>query len=382
MRIIIAPDKFKGTLSASQVCDAIADGIREVDPAIDLDLCPLSDGGEGFVDAMVRATNGTFHTARVTGPLPEMKLDATYGMLGATASDGIQTAVIEMAAASGLALLKPQDYDPEATTTFGTGELIVDAIRHGARHILLGIGGSATIDAGIGCAHASGLTVLMRDGEPTSLSEPLCGRDIERVLYVKHGRGSVVDAVKFTVACDVLNPLCGEQGAARIYGPQKGATPEQVEYFDRVLRELAARSTRPEIADAAGAGAAGGLGFGMMAFFGAQMQSGADLVIRHAVGSRISQADLVLTGEGRFDHSSAFGKLPARLASLAEDANKPCIVLCGDREPSLIACGKARVIAITDHVSPDLARSDAAKQLRQLTVKRFPSILDLIRTFT
>src|SRR4051794_6041373 len=202
MRVVLAPDKFKGCLSAEQVRCAMSEGIRLFDSSIRIDECPMADGGEGTVSALVNATCGKLVTRRVTGPLPEMKVDATFGVLPD------QTAVIEMSAASGLALLRPDQYDPLAATTFGTGELINHAIEEfGCRRIILGLGGSATIDAGIGCAQACGLPVLLEDGEPTSLTEPLCGRDVERVVLVKHGRGDKLGGVEFLVASDVTNPL-------------------------------------------------------------------------------------------------------------------------------------------------------------------------------
>jgi glycerate 2-kinase len=170
MRVVIAPDKFKGSLTAPQACDAIARGVRRSRPDARLDLCPMADGGEGTVAALVAATSGRFETRRVTGPLPEMKVDATFGVLG----DGT-TAVVEMAAASGLALLRPEDRNPLNTTTFGTGELLLEAAKLGVAHILLGIGGSATTDAGIGCAQACGLPVILEGGQPVSPTEPLCG---------------------------------------------------------------------------------------------------------------------------------------------------------------------------------------------------------------
>jgi hypothetical protein len=183
MRILIAPDKFKDCLTAPAVAEAIAAGLRRVDPSVDLDLCPLADGGEGTVDALVKATGGRLIAARVTGPLPHMKVDAIFGLLGDQ-----QTAVIEMAAASGLMLLKPEDRNPLYTTTFGTGELLLAAAGLGVKQIILGIGGSATNDAGLGAAQAAGLTILLDDGEPVSMTEPLCGQDIDRVILVKRDR--------------------------------------------------------------------------------------------------------------------------------------------------------------------------------------------------
>ena len=196
MKLVIAPDKFKGCLNARQVAEAIAAGVRDARPDARIDLCPMADGGEGTVDALVAATGGRTLTRRVTGPLPEMKVDAPFGILG----DG-ETAVVEMAAASGLHLLKPDQYDPMATTTFGTGELLMAAAEMGVKRIILGIGGSATIDGGIGCAQACGLPVLLEGGEPVAMTEPLCGRDLESVLLVKHGRLTPVSPAGKGASC-------------------------------------------------------------------------------------------------------------------------------------------------------------------------------------
>ena len=327
MRIVVAPDKFKGCLTAPQVCDAIASGIRSVRPDATIDLCPVADGGEGTVAALVAATNGRFETRRVTGPLPEMKVDATFGVLG----DG-HTAVIEMAAASGLALLKPDERDPLATTTFGTGELLMHAARLGVTHLLLGIGGSATIDAGVGCAQACGLPVILRDGAPVSPTEPLCGRDLDDVALVKHGRGSPIERVKITVACDVTNPLFGPDGAAPVFGPQKGATPEQVIEIDKRLKELATRLGKLKEAATPGAGAAGGLGFGMLAFFGATLRPGVDIVLDAVnLRQRLAGADLCITGEGRLDAQSLSGKAPIGVARLCKQTGVPCVAIVGSK---------------------------------------------------
>jgi glycerate kinase len=326
MRIVIAPDKFKGCLSASEVARAIGRGLIRIEPGVEIDLCPMADGGEGTVDALVNATGGRRIIRRVTGPLPEMKVDATFGMLG----DG-QTAVVEMSAASGLSLLKPEQYDPMATTAFGTGELLMAAATTpGVRRIILGIGGSATVDGGIGCAQACGLPVLLDDGERVSVTEPLCGRDVERVILIKHGRGSPVERVEIVVASDVTNPLCGPQGAARVFGPQKGATPAMAEELDHMLDGLARRTGKSEEASRPGAGAAGGLGFAMMAYFGATLRSGFE-VVSEAVGlrERLAGADLCVTGEGRLDESSLHGKTAVGVARLCRELAVPCVALVG-----------------------------------------------------
>lgn len=364
MRIVIAPDKYKGSLSAGEVAQAIASGVNEAIVDAGIDLCPMSDGGEGFVEALITATQGTFVTARVTGPLPEMKVDARYGILGRVDASTLKTAVIEMASASGLALLRVEQYDPFATTTFGTGELISHAIQNGAIQILLGIGGSATVDAGIGAAHACGFTILMKDGESNPPTEPLCGRDAPNVLMVKHGRGEVTNGIPITVACDVTNPLYGPIGAARVYGPQKGASEEQIQILDRAFAALAARMGIESLAQTPGAGAAGGLGFGMLAFFGATLKSGFEIVANATkIRERIAGADLVITGEGRFDASSMHGKVVAKVAETARQANIPCIAICGDREANLSDPRLESLAALTDVVSKETALGDTRRQL-------------------
>ena len=330
MRILIAPDKFKGCLAAVDAAQALMRGLRANRPRAHFDLCPLADGGEGTVDALVAATRGKITQHTVTGPLPEMKVQASIGMLGDS-----QTAVIEMAQASGLALLRKDQFNPLAATTFGTGELMKKAAELNARKLILGIGGSATTDAGIGCAQGAGLPVLLADGEPTHPTEPLCGRDMDRVVLIKNGRGSAVESLDITVACDVGNPLFGPNGAAHIFGPQKGATPEMVRQLDEMLRNLATRLNRLDVAAEAGAGAAGGLGFGLRAFFGAKLLSGFDIVAS-AVGlrERIARADLVVTGEGKLDASSLAGKTAVGVARICKELGKPCVAVAGVVEES------------------------------------------------
>ncbi len=347
MKIVIAPDKFKGCLPAVDVAEAMANGIGRFDSSIAIDLCPMADGGEGTVSTLVAATGGKFAHRRVTGPLPEMKADAIYGWMG----DG-KTAVIEMAAAAGLALLKPEDRNPLNTTTFGVGELMAGAARDRAKKIILGIGGSATIDAGLGCAQACGFAILTRGGQNVSMTEPLCGRDLDEVMMVKHGRGEITNGVEIIVACDVRNPLCGPQGSAMVFGPQKGATPPMAADFDRALRELARRTGAIQEAEAPGAGAAGGLGFGMLAFFRAKLHRGFD-VIAEAVKfkDRLAGADFCFTGEGQLDGQSAAGKVVGGVARLCKELNVPCIALAGaigEGAEKLLSEGLVAYFAISD----------------------------------
>jgi len=360
MRFLIAPDKFRGSLPADAVVESIARGIRAADPAAQTDACPLSDGGEGFVDVMLRALGGRMVVCRVTGPLPEMKVDARLGIL-----PNSTTAVIEMAAASGLSLLRPDQYDPLATTTFGTGR------------ILLGIGGSATIDGGVGCAQACGLPVILDDGEPVSPTEPLCGRDVERVALIKRGRGSRVDALKIEVGCDVANVLFAPGGAAPMFGPQKGADRATIARLDAALRQLATRCGKLDVAQIPGAGASGGLGFGMAAFFAATLRPGFEIVAE-ATGlrDRIARCDLCITGEGRLDAGSAQGKVVGRLARWCAEAGKPCIALCGEVAegmPAIAGLTRAVMIGRGDDLTQRIGRTgeDLAAAAEQI-VRGYP----------
>jgi glycerate kinase len=341
----------------------------------------MADGGEGTVAALVAATGGRFETRRVTGPLPEMRVDATFGVLGPTGltagGDGT-TAVIEMAAASGLALLPAEDRNPLNTTTFGTGELLLAAAQLGATHIVLGIGGSATTDAGMGCAQACGLPVILEGGQPVSPTEPLCGRDLPSVVLVKHGRGSPIEGVRLTVACDVTNPLYGPHGAATVFAPQKGATPEQVRELDESLHALADRLGKTREANTLGAGAAGGLGFGMLAFFNATLRPGVDIVIEATnLRQRLQGADLCITGEGKLDVQSLSGKTPVGVARLCKELGVPCVAIvgvAGEGAERALAEGLRSIHAIRQSVmseqdsmrkAADLLASKAAQVVRR-----------------
>jgi glycerate 2-kinase len=325
VRLVIAPDKFKGCMEAAAVCQAIASGWRSADPSAELDLCPMADGGEGTAAALLAACGGRLIRRRVTGPLPEMSIDAAFALL----ADG-QTAVVEMAAASGLALLAACDRNPLATTTFGAGELMAAAAQSGARRIIVGLGGSATMDGGIGALQACGLPVLLQDNEPVCDSEPLTGADLEKVVFIKHGRGGKVDRIAIEAACDVDNPLCGPQGAAAVYGPQKGATPDQVNWFDRQFRRIAQRTGTQAVAGQSGAGAAGGLGFALAAFLGATLRPGIELVIEQArLEERLKTADLCITGEGKLDAQSLRGKTAVGVGRLCKRLGVPCVALAG-----------------------------------------------------
>jgi len=391
MRIVIAPDKFKGCLSAADVSRAIAAGLRRADPDVEIDECPMADGGEGTVDALAAATGGKVVLRRVTGPLPGMKVDAPIGVLG----DGF-TAAIEMAAASGLHLLAPEQRDPMRTTTYGTGELLRAAADLGMKKIILGIGGSATVDGGIGAAQAWGARFVLKTGQTYSTGDRrLSGGDLKSVLRVERladeraaaprgplalpftgttapaaGRGP--RGVEIVVACDVGNPLFGPDGAAPIFGPQKGATPEQIRELDEGLRQLADRIGMMPLADTSGAGAAGGLGFGMMAFFGASLQSGAQIVMDATrLRDRLKGAALCITGEGRLDGQSLGGKTAVSVARACKELNVPCVALVGaigEGADGSLAEGVTSYFSICDKPMPlDEAIRDAARLLESTT---------------
>ncbi len=332
MRVVIAPDKFKGSLTALEAAAAMARGVAAARPGATIDQVPMADGGEGTTLALVAATRGQFLESWVTGPLGE-PIRARFGLLGDSS-----TAVIEMAAASGLVLVPPERRDPLNATTRGTGELLLAAIAAGARRVVVGIGGSATNDGGAGLGQALGYRLL--DGEGRDLNAG--GGDLCRLARIDpSGRLSALDGVEIAVACDVTNPLCGPDGASAVYGPQKGASPQMVETLDRNLAHYAAivaRDLGVAIKDLPGSGAAGGLGGGLVAFAGGKLGRGVDLVI-DAVGlaERLKDADLCLTGEGAIDAQSAFGKTAVGVARLARSLDCPALALAGRIDAGALA---------------------------------------------
>jgi len=327
MKIVIAPDSFKEALPAEAVAGAIARGVCRVQPQAIIDMIPMADGGEGTVNALIAATRGEHRQTTATGPTGE-PVAATWGMLG----DGSGTAVLEMASASGLTLVPPERRNPLQTTTYGTGELIRAALDHGASQILIGIGGSATNDGGAGAAQAVGVRFLNKAGD--KINTPLTGGRLVDVAGIDlRPRDLRIGVTPIRTACDVENPLCGPRGAAAIYAPQKGATPEQVKILDHNLAHLAGlikRDLGQEVRDLPGAGAAGGLGAGLVAFFGATLQPGIDLVMAAVhLAERIAGADLVITGEGRIDRQSMMGKVIAGVGRTARAAGVRTIALVG-----------------------------------------------------
>ncbi len=324
MRFIIAPDSFKGSFSAKEVAQAIAEGLREALPDAECDLVPMADGGEGTVEALIAATGGEIVKVRVTGPLGE-PVDAFFGLLGDR-----HTAVIEMAAAAGLHLVPPEKRNPMVTTTYGVGELIKAALDAGCRKLIIGIGGSATNDGGAGMAQALGARLLDASGNEIGFG----GGALAKLARIDvSGLDPRVREAEIWVACDVTNPLTGPQGASAVYGPQKGATTEMVQLLDANLRHYAAllrRDLGVDVEQMPGAGAAGGLGAGLMAFCQAKLRRGVELVIEAVrLEERVRDAEFVITGEGKLDFQTGYGKVPHGVAQVAKRFGKPVIAIVG-----------------------------------------------------
>jgi glycerate kinase len=344
MRIVIAPDSFKGSLSAAEAARAMAEGVALVDPDAEVVLSPMADGGEGTVQAVIESVEKAEERhALVAGPLPGRDVRAAWAYLPADTPlaanpedehhallrQGEPTAVIEMAQASGFNLVPPRKRDPFETTTYGTGQLIREALDAGCRQIIVGMGGSATVDGGMGMANALGFKFLDVDG----LELPPTGASLCRVRSIDaSGRDSRLAPAHFIAATDVDNPLAGNDGAARIFGPQKGATPQQVEELERGLENLGrlVSDRGLDVLDLPGAGAAGGLGAGLAAFCGASIVSGARLIADiTGLRDKVAGADLVLTGEGSYDSQTERGKTPVGVGEIAEKAGVPAVVLTG-----------------------------------------------------
>lgn len=323
LRVLIAPQAFKGSVDAVGVAAAIARGLRRAWPDVECDELPLADGGEGTVRALVHATGGTLRRSRVHDPLGR-EIEAEWGVLG----DG-RTAVVEMAAASGLPLLRDEERDPRITSTRGTGELLLEAAMSGAARVVIGIGGSATNDGGAGMARAIGFRFL----DPEGKDLPDGGAALARLHRIEGQVDPRVIRVAIEVASDVRNPLLGPEGASAVFGPQKGATPEIVKELDAALARYAdvvERFVGRDVRNVPGAGAAGGLGAGLIAFADAKLRSGAELVMGASrFADRARQADLVISGEGRVDAQSGYGKVTGSVVRSAKELGRPVAVIAG-----------------------------------------------------
>ncbi|MBN2020666.1 MAG: glycerate kinase [Sedimentisphaerales bacterium] len=322
MKIVVAMDSFKSCLSATDACKIIKDALQSIYPDFEVISIPMADGGEGTAQAMMAARGGKWLERQVTGPLPEMQVKAGFAFFPDT-----KTALVEMSKASGLELLTPKQANPLKTTTFGTGQLIRGAADYGADRILLAVGGSATVDGGVGAAQALGWKFLDSEGEQIGLG----GGQLEHIAKIIRPDG--LDLPELEVLCDVNNPLIGPNGAARVFGPQKGAAPEMVEQLDAGLKHLAEvvkQQLGKQIAQIPGGGAAGGLSAGAFAFMDARLVSGIETIIRETgLTEEIKDADWVITGEGRFDSQSLRGKVVSGVAKAARQDRAKVVVIAG-----------------------------------------------------
>ena len=370
MNIVIAIDSLKGSLTSLEAGKAIETGIKKVYSEAVTKVLPLADGGEGTVEALTLGMGGKLQSIEVTGPLGN-KILAQYGIL----SDG-KTAIVEMAAAAGITLLPDNKRNPLYTTTYGVGEILLDAMHKGCRHFIIGIGGSATNDGGVGMLQALGYDMLDADGKPVPFGaaglKALCRIDDSRVT-------PELKECSFRIACDVTNPLCGEKGCSAIYGPQKGASPEDIALMDKWMGDYARISKEKYShadANAPGAGAAGGMGFAFLTFTNATLESGIEIVLAETkLEDHISKADLVITGEGRLDGQTVMGKAPVGVARIAKKYNKPVIAFAGCVTPEATACNEhgidaffpilRGVVSLSEAMEPKNARQNMIDTVEQ-----------------
>ena len=370
MKVVIAIDSLKGSLSSPDAGAAAARGVLAAAPDAILRVFSLADGGEGTTDALLSAAGGRKITLTVTGPMGT-PVSADYAIL----SDG--TAVIEVAAAAGLPLVDREARDPMRATTFGVGEMIAHAIEGGARRFIIGLGGSATNDGGAGMLAALGYRFLDEDGRDI----PLGARGLSTLAEIRTDAAlPALTECEFRIACDVDNPLCGARGASAVYGPQKGASPEDVCTLDALLSryaDLSERALGKNDASTPGAGAAGGLGFAFLAYLGGRLESGVELVIAQAnMEEEMKNADLVLTGEGRLDGQSAMGKAPVGIAKAAKKYGKTVVALAGCVTPDARGCHEAgidaffpildRPMPLTDAMAAETARENIARTAEEV----------------
>ena len=372
MRILLASDKFKGSLSATEVTESLRRVLEAQLPGVTCDICPIADGGEGTTEALVTALGGEWVEASAFDALGR-PVSARYGLVTA---EGQTEAVMEMSAASGLAMVADRPADPTTASTYGTGLMMQDAVRRGAHKILIGIGGSATNDGGTGMAQALGLHFLDASGKALECLP----RDLDQLARIVPASSPWQVPVK--VACDVSNPLLGPLGCTRVYGPQKGVTC--FDFFEHRLQRLAEtvkRDLGQDAADIPGAGAAGGLGYGLMAFCGAELVSGFDLVAEAVqLRERIAAADLVITGEGRLDAQTLHGKGPVGVAQMARALGKPVAAFAGAIEdsPALQACFDLAVSIKPPEMSVAEAMAAGTRLLEAAVLRQMPAIRRLL----
>jgi glycerate kinase len=377
MKVIVAPTSFKGSLTASEATECIASAVRQTLPQAEVVEFPLSDGGEGFVDALVRGSGGTIHETEVEGPLSQQRVRARWGILGRQ-----EVGVIEMAAAAGLSLVPAEKRDPKVTTTFGVGELIRAALDLRAEKIVVGLGGSSTNDGGAGMAQALGARLLRKDGTEI-------GRGGAALIDLHQIDISWLDRrirrTKFVVASDVTNPLCGPHGASAVYGPQKGATPADVELLDRALLHYSSiikRDVGIDILESSGSGAAGGLGAGCVVFLNATIQLGVEFVLNELnFDGRLVGASLVITGEGKIDEQTTYGKAITGIVRRAEAVGVPVAAIAGSIEGDRKSLQERLVLSMLRSLrdSPskmnELSTQEAIENAKQLLFQKTVEVM-------
>lgn len=356
MRITIAMDSFKGSLSSIEAGKAVETGIRRVYPQSEINVCPLADGGEGTAYALTTGMGGEWITMESTGPLGK-PVSCSYGIIRDS-----HTAIIEMSAAAGITLVPEAERNPMNTTTYGVGEMIADAIGRGCRKLIVGIGGSATNDGGIGMLQALGFGFLTKEGKQV----PFGAKGLSELARITDD--NVIPQLaecSFKIACDVTNPLCGEQGCSAVYGPQKGADPTMIRQMEQWLADYAAlaKETYPNAdSNHPGTGAAGGLGFAFLTFTNAVLASGITIVLDEThLANDIMDSDLVITGEGRLDGQTVMGKAPIGVAKLAKKYGKPVIAFCGCAAKDASACNTAGIDAFFPILREVVSKDEAMK---------------------
>ncbi|MCY4449887.1 MAG: glycerate kinase [Chloroflexi bacterium] len=374
MKVVIAPQSFKGSISALNAARAMEEGVLRVVPDAETVLVPVADGGDGTLETLVEATGGEIRSTTVTGPIGK-PVTAEWGALG----DG-QTAVIEMARTSGLALLSLAERDPLHATTYGLGEVIREALDAGFRSFIVGIGGSATNDGGAGMAQALGVRLLDEaGGDLPSGGAALAG--LQRMDM--SGLDERAAEARFSVACDVSNPLTGPEGAAAVYGPQKGATPGMVQQLDAALKhfaEVVERDTGTSIDAVPGSGAAGGLGGGMMAFLGGSLRTGVDIVLDHIrLDERLEGTDLVITGEGQIDFQTVYNKAPIGVARRAKRRNIPVLAVCGSLGRGFEDVHAEGIDAVVAIVNAPMALDEASARAGELIADAVAEVMRSMR---
>ncbi len=371
MKVVIAIDSLKGSLSSVEAGNAIAEGIKRVEAQAEVAVRPLADGGEGTVEALVKGMNGKMQTIRVTGPLGE-QVNAGYGIIEET-----KTAVMEISATAGITLVPDEKKNPLYTTTYGVGEMIRDAISNGCRRFIIGIGGSATNDGGIGMLQALGYGFLDKEGKQV----PFGARGLEMLENITETDVlAELSECEFQIACDVTNPLCGEHGASAIYGPQKGAASEMIRDMDGWLlsyAQLAKKQYKKADEEYPGTGAAGGLGFAFLTFTNAVLESGIQIILKETkLETYVKTADIVITGEGRLDGQTAMGKAPVGVAKLAKKYGIPVLDFAGSVTKDAMECNKNGIDAffpilrgvttLEEAMEPSAARENMTDTVEQV----------------